>query len=302
MAKRKRRKPKTTNTKNRGAFRVTARNKPEVVDYHLVSSDGKNWKRRPGRIMAMIQGAKPEDLDDTIVEIIKPAKAFAIDSENKKLIQKLTDCSHKLHAVRYHLNTIVTEIDERVSEFEKNYQANAGIAIELENPRLIFETEAFLFQVKSSIDLLAQALGCVVPPINSVQTFRKKRVDGKEHAGGTVIDALRKNGFEELGNVFEEHRANWIQELVTMRDTITHYSRLRDFHCFIEEPFKGETEVTIHYPTMPSGVRVDKYCQSSYENLLNLFATALKYVSQDMRPNPSCSRPCYAWRVRGAKS
>lgn len=126
--------------------------------------------------------------------------------------------------------------------------------------------------------MLTQTLGCVVPPLGSVKTFKRKKIDGVDQIGGTVINALISNGFAELGNLFEMHRKSWIQELVDMRDTITHYTRLRHFHCFVEEPYMGGKQVAIHYPTMPSGLRVDTNCQEIYNNLLSLYRTALGFV------------------------
>jgi hypothetical protein len=40
----------------------------------------------------------------------------------------------------------------------------------------------------------------------------------------------------------------------------------------------GGNKVTIHYPSMPSGVRVDSYCQMIYGRLLDLYKTALAIV------------------------
>lgn len=277
MAKRKRHSPSGKDFQAR-SFRVKPRNQPEVIDYYMTSPDGKNWTKHQGHLMAMISGFKPEDLDEAITEIIEPFSKLSQDKQNHFLSDKLLDCRHKLHAVKYHLQTINQEIVERVKEFEKSYHAGAGIDQEIENPRLVYETEAYLFQVKSSLDILTRTLGCVIPPLASVHSFRSKNVDGNEQAGGTVINALQKNGFEELGNLFESHRKGWIQELVEMRDTITHYSRLHNFHCFVEEPYMGGDQVAIHYPTMPSGIRADAYCQAVYESLLDLYRSALGFI------------------------
>jgi hypothetical protein len=277
MVKRRRRKSHKKEEQAH-SFQVKPRNRPEVIDYYMTSPDGKTWTKHPGNVIAMISGFKPGDLDEEITSIIDPLYELSSLKQNRRLSEKLVDSRHKLHAVRYHLHTLEREIVERVREFEKSHSAGSGIAQELENPRLVYETEAFLFQVKSSIDILTQTLGCVVPPLRSTHTFRSKKIDGMEQAGGNVIDALLKNGFEEIGNLFESHRTQWIQELVEMRDTITHYSRLRHFHCFIEEPYMGGNKVTIHYPTMPSGVRVDNYCQAIYANLLDLFKSVLALV------------------------
>jgi len=249
-----------------------------VIDYYLTSPDGVNWTKRRGNLIAMISGSRPEDADERIDGIISRGINAANEVDSKELIEKFRNCRHKLYAVRYHLRIIQIEIEERVEEFEKQYSAGSGVYLEIENPRLVFETEAFLFQVKSSLDLLVQALGRVVPPLKSMQTFKKRKIDGFEHAGGSVIVALTKNNFEELGKIFEDDREKWIQDLVLMRDTISHYRRLKGFHCFVEEPYRGGGEVKIHYPTMPSGIRVDEYCLATYEHLLSLYETVLEYL------------------------
>jgi hypothetical protein len=251
---------------------VNPANNSEVIDYHLTSSDGgKTWEKKPGNLCAVVCGVKSEDMDKRIYDLIGEAIKKTDDLDNKKLKKKLFDCRHKLQAVRYHLSSISSEIEERVKEYRNNYNAGSGVSLEMENPRLVYETEAFLFQVKSSLDLLTQAVGCTVAPLESMHTFSKK----DKQAGGKVISALTNNGFEKLGNLFEEHRIEWIQKLVEMRDTITHYSELKGFHCFIEDPYVGGETVSIHYPAMPTGERVEVYCKNVYDKLLELYKSTL---------------------------
>lgn len=277
MAKRKRN--NSSKTKDLPlSFQVKPTNQPEVIDYFMTSSDGKNWIKQTGNIKVMITGVKTEDLGVEITSLIEPLSILSQEKQNMQLFEKTIECKHKIHAVRYHLHTLEKEIRERVKIFEKNYNAGAGIAQELENPRLIYETEAFLFQTKSCLDILTQTLGCSIPPLSSMHTFSSKNIDGVKQAGGKVINALIHSSFKELGNLLEYHRVNWIQDLVDMRDSITHYTHLRGFHCFIEEPYMGGRQVTIHYPTMPSGIRVDTYCQSIYEKLLDLYRSAFAFI------------------------
>lgn len=263
------------------SFKIKSQNDPELIDSHMTSPDGLNWTKRPGRIIAMISGVKPEDSDASIEELFGEYTRSAKERGEHRFANKLSDCRHKQYAVKYHLLSLKEEIKIRVEEFEKEYSAGSGVYFEMQNPRLIFETEFFLFQVKSSLDILVKALGTIIPPLKSMRSFAKKKIDSKEHAGGKVIVALINNGFEDLGNIFESHRQEWIQELVSMRDTITHYSQLKGFHCFIEEPYKGGREVTIHYPTMPSGRRVDEYCEYISVRLLDLYKTVLAMVLVD---------------------
>lgn len=278
-SKRKKEQDAITEHSKESAFKVTPHKTPDVIDYHLTSSDGgKHWEKRPGLLSAIICGTKPEDSDPAIHAIINPIVKKITSEGDSQLSQKLNDCTHKLHGVKYHLETIQKEVTKRVEEFQKDYSAGSGVSTEIKNPRLVYETEAFLYQVKSSLDLLVQALGSRIPPLVSMKTFKRKNIDGVEHAGGAVINALSSNGFPKLAELFEKHRCQWIQKLVEMRDTVTHYSQLKGFHCFIEEPFLGKGQITIHFPSMPTGERVDTYCEETYKNLLDLYNTALNMM------------------------
>jgi len=257
------------------SFPVEPRNRPEVVDHYLTSPDGVNWTRKPGNLLFMIGARRPEDADSTVDSLIAQFTSRPEVAANRDVMSRLADLRHKLYAVGYHLRTILAEIEQRVSEFEENYRAGSGAHLEIENPRLVYETEAFLFQVKSALDILVQVVGRVVPPLSSMHSFRTANIAGEEQAGGAVIRALRLNGFPNLSDLLEANRSAWIQDLVDMRDTITHYSALRGFHCFIEEPYRGGNTVMIHYPTMPRGERVDAYCKRTYAALMELVARLL---------------------------
>jgi hypothetical protein len=262
------------------SFKVTPQNKPEVINYHLVSNNGgRTWEKRPGNLSTITCGIKTEDFDQKINDLLSPYLNTSRKPNDNTLGNKLLDCRHKLHAVRYHLLTIKKEIKERVEEFSSNYSAGSGVAQEIENPRLVYETEAFLFQVKRCLDVLTQVLSEVIPQLKSIDSFRKKK--GK--AGGEIINLLKENGLDELGNLFEQHRIEWIQDLVEMRDRITHHGNLHGFNCFIEEPYKGGEKVTIHYPTMPSGIKADDYCQDTYDRLLDLYESTLKFITNTKR-------------------
>lgn len=267
------------------SFSIETHNRPEVVDYHLTSPDGVNWTRKPGNLLFMIGGRRPEDTDPTVESLISSFMSRCEAADHSEVRQKLVDLRHKLYAVSYHLEAIGAEIEKRVSEFEKEYHAGSGAHLEIENPRLVYDTEAFLFQVKSALDVLVQVIGRVVPPLSSMHSFRARNIEGEEQAGASVIRALRLNGFPDLGDLFELNRSAWIQELVAMRDTITHYSALRDFHCFIEEPYRGGKTVMIHYPTMPSGRRVDAYCKRANADLLQLVKKSLSLCPAPLSDN-----------------
>jgi hypothetical protein len=263
---------------------VQPSNKPEIIDWHL-EGNGKTWRRVPGALAVQIVGMRPEDSDKVIEGLFSGAISLASEHGIDSLTEKLRDCKHKLYAVRYHLKAIEREIDERVADFKKQYAAMSGASLELANPVLIYETEAFLFQVKGNLDLMIQALSSVIPPLKSFTTFKHagERGTHKYIAGGKVIKQLKRSDELELCQLFDLHRSAWIQEMTLLRDMVTHHSGLRDFRCFIEEPYRGGDKINIHYPRMPSGERVDAYCQKAYDRLCELYRSVLRSIEQRIR-------------------
>ena len=258
---------------------VRPSNNPEAIAHHSVF-DGEKWHKVPGALAVRIGMARTEDRNIEIDSLFEKISKVASDKSAHQILKKLADCRHKLYAVEFHLKQIVQEIKERVAEFERNYSAASGAAIEIANHVLIYETEAFLFQVKSNLDLMVQVMGHVIPSLKSFRTFSHSGAHGTPEyaAGGKVIKQLRASGEIDMANLFDAHRTSWIEEMTIMRDTITHYSGLRGFHCFVEEPYRGDGQVQIHYPTMPSGERVDAYCEKIHGQLGGLYRDAFERI------------------------
>lgn len=61
---------------------------------------------------------------------------------------------------------------------------------------------------------------------------------------------------------------NWIKELVEMRDEVTHFSDLEGLSCFLIMQSKETDEwVRVYYPSLPSGERVSKYMDRTWNNI-----------------------------------
>ncbi|MEQ1792754.1 MAG: SEC-C metal-binding domain-containing protein [Nitrospira sp.] len=258
---------------------VRPSNSPEEIAHHSVF-DGEKWRKVPGVLAVRLGMTRTEDKDAEIDRLFEKISQIASDRSARQLLKKLDDCKHKLYAVKFHLRQIVQEINRRVAAFERNHSAASGASVEIANHVLIYETEAFLFQVKSNLDLLVQVMGHVIPSLKSFRTFSHSGAPGTPEyaAGGKVIKELRSCGKIDIANLFDSQRTSWIEEMTIMRDTITHYSGLRDFHCFVEEPYRGGGQVQIHYPTMPSGERVDAYCGKIYDQLCGLYRSAFHQI------------------------
>jgi len=258
-------------------IRVKPKNPPKPINTHFISyDDGKTWIEEPGTLAAKVVTCDEEDVDDDISKIFGDFLEKLSEPVNSPLSIKILNCRHKMYAVRFHKIEIEKEIEKQAKYFDESFTPGAGVQFERENLKLIYNTEAFLFQVKSNLDILIQALGLVVPPIKNFRTFKHSGQGVNYISGGKVIKELEKSGeYPEILNLLENNRKEWIQELVKMRDVITHYSNLKGFNCFVEEPYRGDKEVEIEYPKMPNGVRLDEYCEIEYNKLLNLYKNIL---------------------------
>ena len=227
----------------------------------------------------------PKDVDETISKIMKSVSC-EINTLNlsgavkQDFVKRINDVDHKLHAVKYHLNNYEQAESDKIKEFSKNYMPSAGAQMIIEEPRLIYEVEAFLFQTKSCLDVLSAVLK---PAFGfSYRSFGDK--------GDDVIKQLKNNCpaplaicAEKIIKLIEDAQDAWVVELIEMRDKVTHYSRLQGFDCFMEDPYIGGGAANIHYPTMPNKRRTSDYCQDVWKRLLSFCEDFLKFTLEAAR-------------------
>lgn len=203
-------------------------------------------------------------------------------TERKQLIDKLTtklnDCFHKAEAAAYCLNQIKTETSNKLTTTEvKNYSemiANKMCKIaELKNEVLIFETEAFLFQVKSNLDILVQVLKHLYPKLRENKKYDSEsyKFNPKDIKQRTTY-IMKQSGYLDMANYFEKQEQDWIANLIEMRNEIAHRSALSGFTCYV---FESNTSKLIN-PTMPNGKEVLNYCEETYEKLIILYSYVIQ--------------------------
>lgn len=260
------------------AFTVKPKETPEPITNHLVSSDGgKTWQSQPGRFEVQIYGKDPKDIDETISRIIEPVWQDLFGIAEFDLLNRIRNVEHKLYAVKYHLNNYDQAESGMIEEFRENYKPPTGAQESIEEPRLIYEVEAFLFQAKSCLDILSWVL-------KPVFGFPYCSFDNK---GDDLINQLRNNCPARLATyadnivkLIEEAQDAWVVELITMRNQITHRSNLEGFKCFMKDPYLGGGTATIHYPTMPNQRRALEYCQDIWQRLLSFCEDFLKFTAE----------------------
>ena len=277
---------KTASSHESPAFTVKPEETPEPITHHGVSSDGgKTWEPRPGLLASRIYGRDPKDIDETISKMIKLVSSgintLSLSSAVKQdFIKRINDVDHKLHAVKYHLNNYEQAESDKIKEFSNNYKPPAGVQMVIEEPRLIYEVEAFIFQTKSCLDILSWVLK---PAFGFPYcSFGDK--------GDDIIKQLKNNCpatldtyAENIIKLIEDAQDAWVVELIDMRDKVTHYSRLEGFNCFIEDPYIRGGTANIHYPTMPNTRRALEYCQNVWERLLSFCEDFLKLTLEAAR-------------------
>ncbi len=257
-------------------FTVTPKETPEPITNHVVSRDGgKTWKHQPGRLEVQICGKAPKDVEESISKIIQPVWSELFHAVEMDFLDRISNVEHKLYAVKYHLRDYEQAENDMIEEFGKNYKPPTGAQEIIEEPRLIYEVEAFLFQVKSCLDVLSW----VLKPVFGFTycSFGDKGDDVikqfKNNCPATLVPYANN-----IIKLIEDAQDAWIVELVNMRDQITHHSNLKGFNCFIQDPYVGGDIANIHYPTMPNKRRALEYCQDIWGKLLSFCEDFLKFA------------------------
>jgi len=273
--KSKRKIPKSPRRRTEG-IRIPLKEHPQNISNWKRSIDGgKTWQEMSQDEDPIIGGVKIEglpkvqtrninDVDDRIEGLFKEAIDESEKFRKRKLVTKLNDCKHKMYAVRYHYLVIDTEINRQIEKYNKPLEEVWGVDKEAWNPKLVYETEAYLFQVRSNLDLIVQALGEIIPCLAEFDNASKK-----------AVMSLDINNEKMLADFFRGQYNSRIGDLKHLRDTITHYSGLKDFQCFVEKGYKGGDEVQVIRPEIKTGVDLLEYFKATYRNLFNFYSAIL---------------------------
>lgn len=227
-------------------------------------------------MMNVIDGSyipRPEDfINGKYIEIIEQI-------ENIK--RKIDDCSHKAMAARFSLALIKQEVlcNPSANDMENYSQMIASKMCnkaELKNDILIYETEAFLFQVRTNIDIIVQLLKYI-----SIYDYLKNSnknndkesfiFDNRDKDKNTT-KKMRDSNHMKLADFFDCQVEDWLRELNLMRNEITHRSSLNGFTNFVFDSGSGK----VVHPQMPNGRKVDEYCEEVFNKLLILYKKVFK--------------------------
>jgi len=237
--------------------------------------DGEKWGEHPGLLSAVI-GIQPAGSVDADLAELRRAWGTQLERNDiNGLAACLNDVAHKLQGVRYHRNNFEHAEGTITDRFRANHAPPAGVAVEELVPELLFEIEGFLYQVKSTLDMLARLL--------SAAGLRSMGHSFGDH-GDRVLKQLDhvpqscSAEARELQTLIESAQPVWIDQTVSFRDEIAHKGMLDEFRCFVQEPFVGTAPVPIHFPEMPGGERASAYIER-VESELRSFVDAVVKIA-----------------------
>ena len=134
-----------------------------------------------------------------------------------------------------------------------------------------------LISLKSLFDNLTQIILKLLKIKTDVKYFKKGKINGKEIAGGDVVNVLRNNcskqceeKAEKLARVIEIHSEKWITQAVRYRDAVVHEHEIPGIKHMRVILISGKREYSkndILMPEMEDGIPVIDYCQNLLRNL-----------------------------------
>lgn len=251
---------------------------------HMESVDGQTWVSKPGRFAFRVY--YQEEVNDVIDNLIKPLHD-TVPQNRFILRQRIDRLRHKLYGVRYHLDNFIEQEEKDIATFKTSHEGSDHDSI-LNEPRLIYEVESFLFQIKSTLDVLAQIIGMIYR-LNSITTY--------SNGGAILAKTLKLNtpgevrlNARKLAVIIESH-VRWVDNIVDMRDEVTHFSELTGFSCFISHAWNGGPVANISYPSMPNGDRARTYMENAWRQLLDLIEEVSPILIQNLGSRQETSVP-----------
>lgn len=181
------------------------------------------------------------------------------ESANSAFASSILDTMLKLHAMRHHLESFENLETQYLAAIES---APDGIH---RTHRMLFEFEAFLFQLKSSLDVAVKILDVLFPGRFGTKTFKDKGeaickcLEQLKRDKSTKTDVA-----DSLISVLRSDRESWLEQAISLRDTISHYRALADFNYHAVN--LGDRR-TIKSPNI-AGMPPREYLRLTYQNCI----------------------------------
>jgi hypothetical protein len=219
------------------------------------------WEEMPGISLGMsLEIVDSKYVYDDINDVIRELSNKLFSQQDRLRL------NHKLSAIRYHSDNFKREEEDQIKRFRTSITGGESVDIVEQNPKIIFEFEAFLFQVKSCLDVFNRLIRTALK-LPLTHTYSR--------GGEDMIQSLKNNCPKNLKlkaakliSIMESNK-KWILHEVEMRNEITHVSNLVGFECFNQQARSGNYFIRIYFPSMLNGKRVKTYIDEIWKKLLS---------------------------------
>ena len=166
--------------------------------------------------------------------------------DNSKLFATTLDVTLKLQAMVYHI--------ENYRNLDKHYK-NDAIKLFQEFPStttnccsLIYELEAFLFQLKSALDMAIKVLGTLLPNYFKTKTFGNKGEHLIKNLENYKLKQKDRTVFiDSIIEIIRSDQNIWLKDSIELRNTISHYKSMRFFAYKVK---KENGQISIEKPNV----------------------------------------------------
>lgn len=203
-------------------------NKQSTNDHRFIKVKLWNDEEIGGRIYAQLCHLFPEAI---------------LSGQKDRFFQHAFTAMQKLFGTKYHFKNYKRLEAEQYKQAKNQFKNNPHETREA--IELIFEIEAFLFQIKSSLDMLVKLLRPTLGNgVVRTQTYSNK---GDDLIKGLTQYKNNKNAnkefVENLILLIEDHKETWIKKSVELRDELNHDKGLRDYKFIPRVLPNGEVAV-----------------------------------------------------------
>lgn len=222
----------------------------------------------------------PSPWDNEINSVMMAFQGLVLDSKlrwQNRIRLRLNKLHHKMDAIKFHTWMFKLVEDKIERDWRAFIVGNHTTNKIIENPTLVYNTEGFLFQIKSCLDVLAQII---------LFSFEEDDISTYEDKGRGLVKALENRAIRKYPDYVKqiiqtiENNHDWVRNVVEVRDEVAHFSDIEGLSCFMIKKVEiTDLEVTVYYPSMPNGRRVSIFMDDSWAKLRKLIYDCLLIIA-----------------------
>lgn len=183
--------------------------------------------------------------------------------EKDKFISVLLDVTIKITAMQYHMKNYESHETLCIEQLKSECGDNPYIS--LQAYELLFELEAFMFQMKSALDLSVKFIEALFPNRFKTKTFGDM---GEDLIKGLVKFKKDKNAkiqiIDAIISMIKADQNSWLKQAITLRTTLNHFKTIAGYN-YQAKKIGEEWEIIV--PKI-ARLNVLTYMKRTYSNCL----------------------------------